>query len=469
MFQPLKATEENKDKFNNLIRCFNIHVGDPLNTGYSHKAPEWKGTNLVKEIPGSILDFEELYRGVLNFYNHTPKEVETLYKERKMCEYDKKFDVEVQKGEDEISGDRLYDYYINSHKTEEQTALIQLFRNDKEKSIRISNRKATGEVLVKEKKTYMRKLIFYIYLFVDNDYRDENIDYRVEYNEYYVNLSWDLPWDNDLDEKYKPYTEEEYLDNIKRTKFIRPIPFREKFNVSEKEEQYWYRKVMKDLRDEFLFETNIQGENVYENFILYKRKDEKIKLICEGLGFTDDEIVHILDWAKRERDKLQIAKRKKAKDKRDRIKELNKLKKDGKLNYNETEELKELVKPKSKKEKSRLNEFSNMGEEDVSFYNYKTNISGKETEKQKKRIRYFVDENNYVMTKSYVVENYFGGRDYNMSQLTKQYNIKSISQSEILKSNGKYKLSPDINLEVMITRMHKKSINIGNQLKPSKK
>jgi hypothetical protein len=74
-----------------------------------------------------------------------------------------------------------------------------------------------------------------------------------------------------------------------------------------------------------------------------------------------------------------------------------------------------------------------------------------------------------VITKKYVLENYFGGKETtNFKKQIKYFGILSISQSELLKSDGKYKLSSDVNLEVMVTRMHKKSINVGNQLKPKK-
>jgi hypothetical protein len=202
-------------------------------------------------------------------------------------------------------------------------------------------------------------------------------------------------------------------------------------------------------------------------------------LICEGLNYTDEEIVHILDWAKIERKNLEIGKRRKAKDKRDRIKELNELKKEGKLNYNETEELKELVKPKEKKENEiRKTHISNMGDNGISFYNYKGEFcETKKSSKKKKYTTYYVDENNYVMTKEYVAENYFGGKETkNFKKQIEPYNIKKISQSELLKNIGQYKLSIDVNGECMISQMETlslshfhKNIKVGNQLKPSKK
>jgi hypothetical protein len=469
MFQEVKATKENRDKFNNLMHCFNLYVGDPLNTGYSHKAPEWKGTNLVKEIPGSILDFDELYRGVLNFYNHTPKEVETLYKEREMCEYDKKFDVEVQKGDNEISGNKLSKYYEKSHKTEEQTALIQLFLNDREKSIRISNRKATGEVLVKDKKSYMRRLMRYQgKYFDDSDYRDENIDYRAEYKESCANSPWDenLNW---LFGEYEPYTEEDYLNHIEHHKFIKPMSFREKFNVSEKEEEYWRRREMKKMRDDGLFETKVKDGKEYENYILHKRrKAESIKLECLGLGFTEDEVNHIMKKIEVIRAYERRKKDSNRKEKVDRIIELNGKKLNGTIHPDEIEELKELTKPKEKEEKGE-NGFPLNGTLYDEGYNGNFSYNKKVLNKGKRKT-YYIDKNNYVLTKQYVIDNYFGGKETkNFNKQIKQYSIVSISQSEILKSNGKYKLSPDVNMEIIVSNMHEKIIKDGNQLKPSKK
>jgi hypothetical protein len=458
MFQPMEATKINMMRFNNLVRCLNIHVGDVLNTGYAHKSPEWKGTKEKSKIPGRILDFDDLYHGILEFYNHTPEEVEKLYMDKKMCEYDKKFYAELQKGDDEINRNRISKYYYNSHKTEEQTRLLELFLTDKEKNERIRNRKATGEVRVKDKKDYIKRLIFDDYLFdytFDDDLTDKIIpNGEIDY--------LDAPFsDNEWVEK----NEKQRLEKMKHQKSTTGlISFRDKFNVSESEEKYWYGRIRDKLRKQGLLEKRVKDGKEYENFVLYKRYDEYIKSLCEGLGYTDEQVKHILGWAKSERMNLEIAKRRKAKERRDRIKELNELKKDGKLNYNEEKELKELTEPKTKKEKSRKIEFSNMGEyinNNISLLNYKTKNCGKYT-------TYYVDENNYVMTKEYVVKNYLGGRDYNMSQLTEPYNIKKISQTELLRSDGKYKLSDDVNLEVMVTRMHKKIIKDGNQVKPKK-
>jgi hypothetical protein len=256
---------------------------------------------------------------------------------------------------------------------------------------------------------------------------------------------------------------EDYLEYIKHNKFVKPLSFREKFNVSEKEEKYWYVKVMDKLREKLFFETNMKGDNEYENFVLYKRKNENIQWICSGLGYTEDEVKFILYKVDRDRRSMQI-RRKVKRDKRiDRIKELNYLIRIGRIQQEEIEELKELIKPKSEKEKFRLSDLSNNGINNISFYNRKDQISAK------KNITYYVDEKNYVMTKDYVVENYLGGHEYNISKQIKPFNIVPISQSELLQNYKSYGMSADLYGEMyQLYKSHKK-INIGNQVKPPKK
>jgi hypothetical protein len=462
MFQPLRATEENKKRFKNLMRCLNLSVGDPLNTGYAHKSPEWKGTTVKEKIPGSILNFDHLYNGVLKYYKHTADEVDTLFMEKKKCEYDKKFDAELQKGEDELNINALCNHYNNSHKTEEQTALIQLFRNDTEKRLRIGNRTSKGEVLVKDKRDYMKRLIFQEELFNDSNYIDPDTDYTAEY---YQMIS--------IYPKSECGTLEEYLDYIRHNKFVKPISFRGKFNVSESEEKYWYKKVMDKLKDEFFFETNISGDKSYENFVLYKRKNENIQWLCRGLGFTEEEVNFILKWAKNEREGIRTRTKVKRNKKRERVMELNKLKRIYRASEEEIEELRKLVEPKNKKDELRLNRHSNMGDNDMKIL-YNTNdgiseISENKKSKKKERITYYVDELNFVMVRDYVVENYFGGNDTNLDKKIKPYGIRKISQSELLQNYKSYGMNTDLYVEMFqLSHFHKK-LNVGNQLKPSKK
>jgi hypothetical protein len=210
----------------------------------------------------------------------------------------------------------------------------------------------------------------------------------------------------------------------------------------------------------------------YVDLVIHKRSNEYIKSICEGLGYTDEQVKHILSNAEGIRVYGQMVRRRNLKDRYDRIKELNKKRRDNIIHPNELNELKELVNPKSKDDndenESRKSDLWLVGEinnNNISLLLRKDQIFGKK--KERKNTTYYVDETNYVMTKEEVIKFYIG-KEYNISKQIKPYNIKKNTQTELLRSDGKYKLSSDVNLEVMVTRMHKKSINVGNQAKPQK-
>jgi hypothetical protein len=145
------------------------------------------------------------------------------------------------------------------------------------------------------------------------------------------------------------------------------------------------------------------------------------------------------------------------KDKRDRVEELIEKILNKTIHPNEIDELKELTEPKKDENESRLNTYLVDGGNGISFYT--TKYANK-----RKRNTYYVNKNNWILTKQFIIDNYFGGHCYRFNEQIKQYSIVSISQSELLKSNGKYKLSPDVNLEVMVTRMHKKIIKNETRL-----
>jgi hypothetical protein len=129
------------------------------------------------------------------------------------------------------------------------------------------------------------------------------------------------------------------------------ISFRDKFNVSETEEKYWYGKIRDKLRKDGLLEKRVKDEIEYNELVLYKRSEEYIKSICEGLGYTDEEVKHILSNAEGKRVYGRMKRKSNTKDKRDRIIELNGKKLNNTIHPNEMIELKELTKAEEKEEK----------------------------------------------------------------------------------------------------------------------
>lgn len=358
MFQPMKA---NKNKFNTLMRCFNLHVGDLLNVGYMHKNPQWEGVNVFEKIQGDIIDFDTLYNKTLSFYGLSEIEIEEKYKELSKKEYAKKCISELSK--EKPDANKVQKNYEKSHKEEELTEKVNSFLNNPN----------IGKTI-------------------------KPIDYAL------FILYWEF-----------------YFDSYYDKDFGTPISIKEKFGYTEKIENLLFAKAR------IIFEK-----------VKYCTSETKLR----ALGFISREIEHIKEVNCIWREKGLKKRRKIQNEKNERIIELNRLIRLNKITEAERIELKELTCKKTYKKKVRnlvsctmeLEDYNDSITKNEITINTDT-IANNEKKKRGKYETLFINEKEgTIITKDSFVENYCGGKCYDITRQTKRFGFR-----KFLKINNKTK------------------------------
>ena len=310
----------NKKRFGVLVKCLNMqNGGDLLNIGYMFKNPQWNHVKTFEKIQltENSISFESLYNGVLNYYNITEDEVIEQYSILSKNEFDDKVLKELAK--DIPDPNVVKSCYYRCNQTPELTEKVEKYLNNTN--------------LIQKHKQKPTQYARYMIVF------------------------------------------DTYFNPIYDREFERPMDVKEKYNISEGEERYWYAEAR-------------QGFNEYALGI----KD------FQALGFNSNEIEHILSS---KRIMLEVGHKRRKENNTARIeeiKDLNKLKLQNRITKEQEIELKKLTEKNAK-----TSTFIIKGETKTKaqyITNIKRDIFAKEY--------IFM---NYTITKDYIIENFFGGND----------------------------------------------------------
>jgi hypothetical protein len=341
-----KRERIDKKRFATLVKCLNIHSGgDLLNIGYMFKNPQWNYVKGFEKITNGndIISFDDLYNGILNYYNTTAEGINKQHIELSQKEFEIKLLAELSK---EIPDPHVVkSLYYRTAKTPELTQKVEKYLNNSE---RVKKHKMS-------KKQYAKYLIIWDVFFGQNNKNNS------------------------------------------------PKSLKEQFNITDKEVNYWNIQV----KEEPLF-------NPFNPLIF------SIKQI-QSYGFNSQEVEHILLVQKIMSEKGQKTKKENRDAKRNRIIYLNQKVFEQKITDDELIELYKLTKHKNYENLT----FTIKGKSqpiEQSLLLVKVHFSYDKKKYQKE----YIDENNNILTKEYIVEYYLGGCA--KSNFTKQISVFGIKQ-----------------------------------------
>ena len=363
MFNPIKVDLDSETtKFRLLVKLLNLNVGDPLNIGYAHKNPQWHTTHTFEKQGNYIIDFNTLYSVCLAYFGITEEEIN--------IRYDKLF-------KDEYTN-RLIDEALKINRYEET----------------LDEKDAPTKYLItdyfrKSHKTDELKQV------VDEIIHDDAMPPKLKPSMYVRYL---LFFDRYLDNNYYDYPA--------------PTELTVKYNITKSKEKSLYKEANKwFIGMKGCFDASM------ENLL--------------PLGFTEEQVKEISASLEFGRKKGRATNAKKFAEKRKRIKELVRAKeKKGRLIESEQKELSDLTTPKKNKKEMVETTCSvikgGYGEEEggANPSIYTINVRSKSKRNGTKYNTYYVDENNKLYEKQYIIDNFFGGHCYDVSRQFKRFGFK---------------------------------------------
>jgi len=337
-------------KFAILLRCLNLcnkHL-DPLHTGYMHKNPIWVHVEQFEKYGDTVVDFDVLYNETLSYFNLTEEEIIKQYDILLKAEYTKKVLDELEK---EIPNpNKITQCFIKSDKNKELEVKVNDFLSDINKTKQYEQ----------SKKTYA-----------------------------YCNL-----------------IRENFLtDPI----FFPIIPLKDKYNIDEKEAQYWYT-------------------NAKKNFDVFTLNPFSLM----SLGFDAWEIERIVEVKNLMLEKGQETKKTNRDEAIERFKFLNILKNSQGLTDNEEVEKWNLYQKITNKKNAKI--YSGIWrEQNISFSIYIEYIFSYLSENREKFMqckkakeylnKKYQDENNNIYTGAFIAENFFYWNVYNFSLQIEKFGL----------------------------------------------
>jgi hypothetical protein len=186
MFNPIEGTMI-RDKFQLLVKCLNIHLGDVRNIGYMHKNPLWNHVHTFTKYGNNIVSFESLFNMIFNHFNKSEDDVEEIYDNMVKDAYTNDLIDELAKEHPKRS--RCLSLYYRSHR-------------DQDLKLQLDNLITNGEKELLSPSQYAKYLLIHEFFF----------------------------------------------ENPKYNKIIiKPVDLMTKYGISEKQEAYIFKKVRKNI------------------------------------------------------------------------------------------------------------------------------------------------------------------------------------------------------------------------------
>jgi hypothetical protein len=186
MFKPIEGITIRK-KFQSLVRCLNIHLGDVRNIGYMHKNPLWEKVHTFSKYGNNIPSFNELYNIIFDYFNISYDDVNIIYDNMVKDAYTKDLIDELSKEHPKRS--RALSLYYRTHR-------------DSNLKLQLDNLMLSDNKDILSPKQYAKYLLIHEY----------------------------------------------YFENPKYNKIIiKPLDLITKYGISEKQEAYIYKKVRQNF------------------------------------------------------------------------------------------------------------------------------------------------------------------------------------------------------------------------------